>query len=648
MSQPNFANNHLRFEDQVNLTLNDACGKLLDQQNKQGYFCFELEADCTINSEYILMMHFLDDIDNQLQSKLANYIRNKQQKNGGWPLYYNGSFDLSCSVKAYYALKLAGDDINSAHMQKARDIILNNGGAAKSNVFTLITLALFEQVPWRATPFVPIELLLAPKWFFFHINKISYWSRTVMIPLMILCRLKAKAINPTQTAISELFKIDPFIENNYFQVRSFRNKLFLYLERSAYKLSWLIPKSLTNKALKQAENWMIPRLNGQDGLGAIFPAMVNALEALRTLGYEKNHPYCIDAKQALENLIIKQDSQAYCQPCVSPVWDSCLAGLTISETFKNPSCDKQKAKLNNSMNVAIDWFLKKQLTTEAGDWQVDSPNLAGGGWPFQFNNSYYPDLDDTAVVAMFMHANNQAQDPLINQSIARAANWLAKMQSSNGGFAAFNKDNTYYYLNDIPFADHGALLDPPTADVTARCLCLFADLNDPKYKNNIKKAVNYLLKEQETNGSWFGRWGTNYIYGTWSVIMAFSKLNLTHLPEIKKAIKWLYQQQNKDGGFGEDNGSYFNPPKGQLKASSTNFQTALAVMALMQAEQEITPAIKHGIEFLVKNYQVNNFWNEPWFTAPGFPRVFYLKYHGYSVYFPVWALAMYKNLSQNI
>jgi len=622
------------WEDTLSISITNASRALLELQHPDGNWCFELEADCTIPSEYILMMHFMDEVDDVLQSKLARYIRSKQQADGGWPLYYQGNFDMSCTVKAYYALKLAGDDVNAPHMRKARTLIIEHGGAARCNVFTRLALAMFGQIPWRGVPYIPTEIMLLPKWFPFHLSKVSYWTRTVLVPLTILYTLKAKAANPSQVHVRELFVVAPEKEKNYFPVRSRSNGVFLKLERSIRLFEWAVPKCIRRKAIKRAEEWFVERLNGEDGLGAIFPAMVYAHEALALLGYEKDHTYRQQTKIALQKLLVDQGELAYCQPCVSPVWDTTLALAALAEVEDEKSLPKLKA--------AGDWLKHRQVTDQPGDWRDMKPEVQGGGWAFQFENPHYPDLDDTGMVGWVMcDFDSDAYQP----TIERAAKWVSGMQSQNGGFAAFDADNTYYLLNEIPFADHGALLDPPSCDVTARCIVLLSKHNKKKYRSVIDKAVQYLVQQQETSGAWFGRWGTNYIYGTWSVLIALENADVApENPVVKKAVRWLKSIQRKDGGWGETNDSYESAVLAGTAPRSSAFQTAWALLGLMAAGEVHSYEVERGIEYLLRYQGINGLWADPEFTAPGFPRVFYLKYHGYDKFFPLWALARYARL----
>jgi squalene-hopene/tetraprenyl-beta-curcumene cyclase len=618
-------------------TIAEARDALIAQQNEKGYWLYELEADCTIPAEYIMMMHFLDEIDAPLEAKIANHLRARQAEHGGWPLYHNGELDLSCTIKAYYALKLAGDNTQAPHMARARAAILERGGAAKANVFTRIALALFGELPWRGVPYIPVEIMLLPKWFPFHIDKVSYWSRTVMVPLFILCTRKPKAKNPRNIGIRELFTTPPEKERHYFKRSGMLAKAFLVFDHVGRMIDPLIPARIRERATKRAEAWVLERLNGEGGLGAIFPAMVNALEAMVILGYSQDHPQRVTAKRALQKLLVVGPSSAYCQPCVSPIWDTALACLAMQEAGDDSS--------REAASRALDWLKTKQLLDEPGDWRVRRPNLPGGGWAFQFANDFYPDLDDTAVVAWAMH---QARDSVrYDESVRRALDWLVGMQSRDGGFAAFDADNTCYYLNKIPFADHGALLDPPTSDVTARVVTVLARIGRPQDKPALTRAIAYLRRQQEADGSWFGRWGTNYVYGTWSVLMSLAQAHIgPDDPMVKRAVTWLKHQQNSDGGWGESNDSYALQSRAAEDFGSTPYQTAWALLALMSAGEASSDAVRRGIEYLLHTRQADELWSHPSYTAPGFPRVFYLRYHGYSAYFPLWALAAYRNLTR--
>ncbi|MSS76057.1 MAG: squalene--hopene cyclase [Methyloglobulus sp.] len=621
--------------DQLDTAIKRAQEKLLSLQDKKGYWVFDLEADCSIPSEYIMMMHYLGDIDEPLQAKIANFLRSKQSEDGSYPLFTHGPGEISCSVKVYYALKMTGDSIDAPHMASLKAWILQQGGAAKANVFTRIALAIFQQLPWRGVPFIPPEIMLFPKWFPFHLDKVSYWSRTVMVPLFILCTLKAKAVNPNKVDVLELFVTHPDLEQHYFPERTVLNKIFLALDKFGRWAEPIIPKKIHDHAIEKAKDWTIERLNGEDGLGCIFPAMVNAYESLLLLGFPKDHEYVVTARKAVDKLLVIKDDMAFCQPCVSPVWDTALAALALQEVGTQANA--------KSLTKAYDWLKSVQLSDEPGDWRVSRPDLAGGGWAFQYANPHYPDVDDTAVVGFAMADSNL---PDLDESIHRATRWIEGMQSKNGGYGAFDVDNTYYYLNEIPFADHGALLDPPTADVSARCAMLMARAGKAQdlYLPALERAINYLRSDQEADGSWFGRWGTNYVYGTWSVLLGLEQTNLPKTdPMYLNAVKYLKSVQREDGGWGEDNYSYHDTNYSGKYQFSTAFQTAWAVLGLMAAGEGDSVEVKAGIDFILRNQQADGVWNDNCFTAPGFPRVFYLKYHGYDKFFPLWALARYRN-----
>ena len=616
----------------VDAAVAKARASIVGFQNPAGFWCHELEADCTIPAEYVLMLHYFGEPDPELEAGIAKYLRARQGGDGGWPLYHGGAMEVSCSVKAYFALKLCGDSPDAPHMRRAREAILGRGGAARANVFTRITLALFGELPWRGVPFVPVEIALLPRWFPFHPLKVSYWSRTVMIPLSVLTSLKPRARNPRGVSVRELFTTAPEKERRYFPVRSRLNRVFIALDALLRRCERLIPKSLRARALRRAEAWIVERLNGRHGIGAIFPAMVNACEALELLGYPPDHPVRVDARQAIAELLVRHGGEAYCQPCFSTVWDTALTCLALEADGEIPA---------ETLTRALDWLTGKQLLEAPGDWRASRPRLKGGGWAFQFENAHYPDLDDTAAVAWAMHAAPNGERHRV--AIERAGDWLVGMQSSNGGFAAFDVDNDRAWLNEIPFADHGALLDPPTSDVTARVVTLLARLDRSEDRPALERALAFLRKEQCREGCWFGRWGTNYIYGTWSVLTAFAAARIPpEAPEMRRAVAWLGSRQRDDGGWGETNDSYFDPALAGTAPRSTACQTAWALLGLMAAGKARSDAVARGVRYLVRTQRAGG-WHDPEFNAPGFPRVFHLKYHGYSQYFPYWALARYRH-----
>ena len=617
--------------------IEEALEGLRRMQVEDGEWLFPLEADATIPSEYILLQHYLDEIEPVIEEKLAVYLRSIQGQHGGWPLYYDGDFNMSCTVKAYYALKLAGDSPDAPHMRRAREAVLARGGAARCNVFTRVTLALFGQVPWRAVPVMPIEIMLLPRWFPFHLDKVSYWSRTVLVPLLIMRTHRPRARNPRNKDILELFVTPPDQERDYFVSREgVLARAFIAFDKLLKILEPAFPKSLRLRAIKLAEDFVLERLNGEHGLGAIFPAMANSLMAFDCLGYERDHPHRMDAKKSIDNLIHIKNGDAYCQPCNSPVWDTCLAAHAMMEAGEPGD--------SPSMTAAMDWLKSKQVLDVKGDWAVQRPNLRPGGWAFQYQNDYYPDIDDAAVVVMALDRAGNGEHAY---AVKRGLEWVEGMQSSNGGWGAFDVDNDHHYLNLIPFADHGALLDPPTVDVSARCIGMLSQLGYGKDYPAVARGLKFLRRMQEADGSWYGRWGTNYIYGTWSALCAFNAIDGCDLdePHIRRAVDWLKDRQHDDGGWGEDGATYY-PEMRDLAKASTPSQTAWALLGLMAAGEVESQAVKRGIEYLLDAKRTNAMWDEKYYTAVGFPRVFYLKYHGYRAYFPLWALARYRNLRQ--
>jgi squalene-hopene/tetraprenyl-beta-curcumene cyclase len=620
-----------------------ATDALLAQQRPDGHWVFELEADATIPAEYVLLKHYLgEQADPALEAKIAVYLRRIQGDHGGWPLFHAGDFDMSASVKAYFALKMIGHAPDAPHMRRAREAILARGGAAGSNVFTRILLSLFGILDWRSVPVMPVEIMLLPRWFPFHLTKISYWGRTVIVPLLVLMALKPRARNPRGVTIDELFAEPPDTVGPPAKAPHQRRALFA-LFRSIDALlrvtePWM-PKASRQRAIDKAVAFVTERLNGEDGLGAIYPAMANSVMMFEVLGYPADHPDRAIARASIDKLLVVKDDEAYCQPCVSPIWDTALASLALLETGSEQAMRR--------IGPAADWLVERQVLDVKGDWTARRPNVRPGGWPFQYANPHYPDLDDTAVVAMMLHrADTQSSEHRYDNAIARGREWIVGLQSTNGGWAAFDADNTHHYLDNIPFADHGALLDPPTEDVTARCVSMLAQLGERPDSAIQTRALDYLRRTQLADGSWYGRWGMNYIYGTWSVLCALNAANVDHAaPEIRKAANWLTTIQNEDGGWGEDGSSYKLGYRGYEPATSTASQTAWALMALMAVGETDHPAVTRGIDYLQRTQQRDGFWNEMHYTATGFPRVFYLRYHGYAKFFPLWALARYRNLT---
>jgi squalene-hopene/tetraprenyl-beta-curcumene cyclase len=639
--------------------IDSATQALLARQQADGHFLFELEADATIPAEYVLLRHYLGEpVDAALEAGIAAYLRRIQGAHGGWPLFAEGAFDMSATVKAYFALKMIGDSPQAEHMRRAREAVRLRGGAERSNVFTRCLLALYGIVPWRAVPVMPVEIMLLPKWFPFHLDKISYWSRTVIVPLLVLMAKKPRARNPKEINVAELFLEPPRQLGPTPKAPQQKASWFWFfrgVDNVLRAVEPWFPQNVRARAIDHAVAWVDERLNGEDGLGAIFPAMANSVMMYDALGVPTEDPRRAIARKSIDKLLAVHDDETYCQPCVSPIWDTGLVCHALLEVGGERAVAEAKR--------GLDWLIPKQILDVRGDWIAQRPDVRPGGWAFQYANPHYPDVDDTAVVAMALdrmrelgqgvdsrlrgnERNNSSPQLDYTAAIDRAQEWIVGMQSVNGGWGAFDTDNEYDYLNNIPFADHGALLDPPTEDVSARCLSMLAQLGETK-SAAAERALAYLRRTQRPDGSWYGRWGMNYIYGTWSVLCALNAAGVAaEAPEMRKAVEWLAAIQNPDGGWGEDGSSYKLDYHGYDAAPSTASQTAWAVLGLIAAGALDHPAVARGIKYLAETQGADGFWNEPRYTATGFPRVFYLRYHGYAKYFPLWALARYRNLQR--
>ncbi len=614
---------------------------LRGHQQPEGHWVFELEADATIPAEYVLLEHYLDRIDDALQAKIGVYLRRIQGEHGGWPLYHGGAFNISASVKAYFALKAIGDDPAAPHMARARKAILAAGGAERSNVFTRVQLALFGQVPWRAVSgdaggdhgaaeMVPLppaqdQLLVA------HGDGAAARAHGDEAPgAQSARRYHRGAVSRPRRNSSRDWIRGPY--------RSGWGRFFKTVDVVMQKAEPRFSKDRRQRHIEDAVRWVGERLNGEDGLGAIYPAMANSVMMYDVLGYPADHPQAAIAWRSVRNLVTVKGEEAYCQPCFSPIWDTGLAGHAMAEA-QGPGAVSGASGLE----AAAEWLVARQITEVRGDWAEIKPDVPPGGWAFQFNNDYYPDVDDTAVVAMLLHRNG---NPAHAESIEKARRWIIGMQSRNGGWGAFDADNNHDFLNHIPFADHGALLDPPTADVTARCVSFLAQLGHAEDAPVIARAITYLRGDQKGEGCWFGRWGTNYIYGTWSVLCALNAAGLGRDdPMVRRAVEWLLAKQRSEGGWGEDCASYEGAPPGEFTESLPS-QTAWAVLGLMAAGEADHEAVVRGIAWLAAQQRADGEWEELPYNAVGFPRVFYLRYHGYRLFFPLMALARFRNLRQ--
>ncbi|ALA57155.1 squalene--hopene cyclase [Nitrospira moscoviensis] len=622
----------------------------LARQHPEGHWVAELEADTTLTSEYLMLRRFLDCVDPERERKAVQYLKAMQLPDGGWPIYYGGPAEISASVKAYFALKLSGVSADEPCMVRAKDRILAMGGVVQANVFTKIALALFDQYDWEGIPHMPVELMLLPKKFYFSIYAISYWSRAVLIPLLIVFAHQPVCRIPREQGIEELYPI-PRQEIRYWRFPPFNkdqnwftaHNFFVALD-ALLKIYDRMPLTiLREKALHKAATWMLERLKGAGGLGAIYPAMANSIVALRCLGYDMDDPLIVKALREIEELEVYDSASVdgqrvptlHLQPCFSPIWDT---ALLINALVEGGMPADHPALLKAGS------YLMSRQTKTVGDWKISSPNAEPGGWYFQFENEFYPDVDDSAVVLMALSKLRMPEPALHREALQRGMQWVVAMQGSDGGWGAYDKDNNRIVFNYIPFADHKALLDPSTSDLTGRCLEMLAALGYDKSHPAVKPALAFLKREQEADGSWYGRWGVNYIYGTWSVLAGLRAIGEDlSAPYIRRAVTWLESKQNPDGGWGESCLSYADEAYSG-KGESAPSQTAWALMALMSAGVTDSFCVARGVQYLLRHQLKDGSWEEVRHTGTGFPRVFYLRYHWYCQYFPLWALAMYRNL----
>jgi squalene-hopene/tetraprenyl-beta-curcumene cyclase len=605
-------------------------------QLEDGYWCGELGADTTLESDYILLYRLLGTGDEAKLQRAATQIVRYQNSDGGWPIYEGGPSNVSATVKAYFALKLVGYKPDHPVLVRAHQCIDSLGGVTAINTFTKIYLCFFGQYDYNAVPAVPPEIVLFPKWFWFNIYEISSWSRAILVPLAIAYAKKPfKKISP-EMGIQELFPGGDMQKVNLRlhwdrKLISWRN-VFLITDAMVHFFERIHIRPLRSLAINQAEKWMLARFEMSDGLGAIYPGIMNSIIALRCLGYSLDDPQMIRAMDEFEALGIEEGDTFRMQPCKSPVWDTAYALFALGEAGV-PGTDPRMVK-------AADWMLKKQVT-HAGDWSVKVKNTPPGGWYFEFNNEFYPDVDDTAQVILSLghaaHPNERYQ----HESIQRAIAWVLAMQCREGGWASFDRDNTRMVFQNVPFADHNAMLDPPTVDITGRVLEMLANYGFPREHPAVQRAMQFIKKEQEADGAWFGRWGVNYIYGTFLCLRGLEAAGEDpHEAYIQQAAEWLRSIQNPDGGWGESVGSYDDPNlRGQGK--STPSQTAWGILGLLAAGDTRSDSVTHGIKYLLRTQTPDGAWEDEFYTGTGFPKVFYLKYHMYAKYFPLLALATY-------
>lgn len=608
---------------------------LLARQQPDGHWVGELEGDTILESEFILLLAFLGKADDRRVRLAANYLLEKQLPSGGWPNYPGGPAEVSVSVKAYLALKIAGHAADEPRMQRAAAEIRVLGGAESTNSFTRFYLALLGQLPYSACASVPAEIILFPRWFYFHVYAMSAWSRTIFVPLSIVDAYKPVTQLPEAQGCRELFLNPPDTPRwpatptaKWFSWTNF----FLGVDwcfKTAEKLR-LTP--LRRHAVRQAREWMRERMAESDGLGAIFPPIVYHAIVLKCMGVPDTDPEARWVMKQLDDLCIEDGETLRLQPCLSPVWDTALSLIGLADAGE-PGDSAGSAD-------AVRWLLDKDVR-RAGDWAKTVRGVEPGGWFFEYRNAFYPDTDDTSMVLIALARTGHATMADARPAVHRAINWLLAMQNSDGGWAAFDRDINKQVLEKVPFADHNAMLDPSCPDITARVLESLSHYGYRVGQPPVDKAVRFILARQEENGSWFGRWGVNYVYGTWQVLVGLAAVGFDMTqPVVRRAVRWLKDVQNEDGGWGESARSYDDPTQAGV-GPSTASQTAWALLGLLAAGETDTPEVRAGVEYLIGTQSADGGWAEEPFTGTGFPRVFYLKYHLYPVYFPLMALGRF-------
>lgn len=610
-----------------------ACRWLIEHQHADGYWVGELEGDTILESEYVLLMAFLGREQEPVCVKACRYMRDLQLPSGGWAIYPGGPAEISASVKAYFALKLVGVPSTDPDMVLARETILALGGAQACNSFTRFYLALLGQIEYDECPCVPPEMVLIPSWLNFSLAAMSAWTRTIVVPLSIISAYKPVRRLPAELGIAELFRDDRPRHPSRRTRRLFSwTNFFLALDRGLKFADRWTPFAWRQPGIRAAHRWMCDHFENSDGLGAIFPPMIYTVVALKALGYDPDDRLCVWAMEQLDDLLIEENGKVRIQPCVSPVWDTAIATIAVADADVVPD--------HPALTRAVRWLVDKEVRGP-GDWCVRRPGVEPSGWHFQYQNGLYPDIDDTAMVLMALQRSSLTNDPAVVASTKRGVNWLLAMQNKDGGWAAFDVDIDNEVLTKVPFADHNAMLDPSCADITARIIECLGKLGYRGDHPQIVRGLDYLWKTQEPEGCWYGRWGVNYIYGTWQVLQGLSAIDfpMDH-PALQRAADWLESVQQADGGWGETCASYDDRAlmaTGQTTAS----QTAWAVLGLISAGRTASPAVTRGIRYLIDTQRADGDWDEAPYTGTGFPLVFYLRYHLYRVYFPLMALSRY-------
>ena len=613
---------------------------LLGERKPGGYWNGELMVDSTLVSDMVLYHHWDRSVDKDWQRKAVAHIFAMQLPDGGWNIYYGGPSEINATIKAYLALKLAGVRATDPRMLRARQTALNLGGVPRMNTFSKLYLALLGLFPWEFVPTIPCETMLLGKWFHVNFWDMSNWSRGMLVPLAIINHFK-----PTRPVPVDLDELYPEGVNERElalapdpEKISWRN-FFLWLDRLHKFAEWFAEHKIhpfRKMALKKCERWMLERFEGSDGLAAIFPAMLNSVIALKALGYPEDHPVLKREWNELKRLQHEEKDSLRIEPCFSPVWDTAIVAICLHESGLSEN--------HPAMKECAEWLMDREIRS-AGDWVHKNPaNVEPSGWVFEFNNKWNPDVDDTAMVLLALRKIPTDNPRRRDECFQRGLKWMMSFQCKDGGWAAFDKDCTKNILEKVPFADHNAMLDPECADITARILELLGYENwDPKHPQ-IRRAIEFIRDHQEADGSWYGRWGVNYIYGTWQVLRGMRAMNWDMGEEwLQRGRLWLESVQLADGGWGERCNTYDDPIyKGQGPATAS--QTAWAVMGLCAFDDPENPALKRGVEYLIRTQNQDGSWTEHETTGTGFPKVFYLKYDIYRNAWPLLALATYKKI----
>ena len=614
---------------------------LLGAQAADGHWVGQLEANTTITSEFLLLCHLIDHVNPERERKAVRYFRRQQRPDGGFTLFEGGPTNLSATIKAYFAMKLAGVPVDDEAMVRARERILERGGPIKADVFTKIQLALFGEYDWNGVPAMPVEIMLSPPWFVFSLYDVSYWSRTVIVPLLVIMDRKPVKWLPTHLSLDELWPVPreraslrfPRVPRPLGWRSLFWKNFFIAVDDGLKIWERFSPRPLHKRAVEAARLWLEERLAVPGGLGGIYPAMANAILAMRLLGYPDDHPLVLGQLKEIEALAVESDDEMHYQPCPSPVWDTALAVNAMIECGVRPE--------DPALHRAAEWLVERQVLVP-GDWQIKRPYVQPGGWAFQYRNDFYPDLDDSAMVLMALEKVAGIEPDRLRFAKERGLGWFLGMQGQDGGWGSFDADNDRLYLNNIPFADHGALLDPSTEDLTGRGLELLGTLGYGLDFEPARRGLQFIRRTQRHDGPWFGRWGVNYIYGTWSVLRGLRLIGEDMGQEyVQRAVRWLEQHQNGDGGWGETCESYDRPELAGTGASTPS-QTAWALLALLAAGVTRSAAVERGVAYLLRTQQPDGAWEDAFWNGTGFPRVFMLKYHLYAKYFPLWALGVYR------